>query len=91
MQRDAAHGNRLAGLEGLDLDVEPGRYAMGGGEHQLARQRRAGAQIAARVDHHHDGARGGAARRRRIAGEGVSGRADGETGEGGEDTAHDRR
>ena len=55
MQHDGAHGNRLPGLESLDLIGAAGRHAMGGGEHQIARERGAGAQVLVCVDHHHDG------------------------------------
>ena len=89
MARDAAHGNRLAGLK--DLDAHIGRHAMRGREHQVARQRRAGAQIAARIDHHNDSARRIALRRRRLAADGESGRTQGEAGKGGDRRAHGLR
>ena len=46
---------------------------MRGGEHQIARQRRAGAQVAARIHDHHDRPRRPAGGRRRIAGDRAAG------------------
>ena len=89
MTRDATDGDGLPGLE--DLDAHIGRDTMRSGEHQVARQRRAGAEIAARIDHHDDGASRKALRRRRLAGDGKGGRAQGKAGEGGEGRAHDLR
>ncbi len=81
MPRDAAHCDGLSGLENLDACV--GGHAMRGGEHEVARQRRAGAQIAARIDHHDDGARRITLRRRRLAGNGEGGDWDQQRNEGG--------
>ena len=74
MAHDGAHGDRHAGLVGLHLVVDRPHDAMRGGEHQVARQRGAGAQIVARIHQHHDRARRPAVRGRRIAGHRESGR-----------------
>ena len=80
--RDGARREFFAVLIGLDAIGKPRRHAMRGGEHQLARERGAGAQIAARVHHHHDCARRPAGGRRGVAADGESGRAEREGGEG---------
>jgi hypothetical protein len=49
---------------------------VGGCEHQIARQRGAGAEIVARVDNHHNRPRRPSNGRRRITGNGQSGCAD---------------
>ena len=61
---------------------------MRGGEHEVGRQRGAGAQVVARIHDHHDGARGPARRRRRIAGNGRSGGGEQQEADSGEDAEH---
>ncbi len=79
-------------MRGIEFDDFIGRIgldAVAGGEHQVARNRRARAEGAVRADDHHRVATVDQ-RRGRIASDGERGRTEQRQGEGGEGRAHAR-
>ena len=64
MRDDIAQARLPLRIELHELVVGAGRHTMRGGEHEIARDQRAGAGIAARADDHDRGAREIAGRRR---------------------------
>src|SRR5262249_42355017 len=90
MPHDGAHRNITAGLVGLDLVFDVADHAMRGREHEIGRERGAGAQVLARVYQHYDRPGGPACRWRGIAGHGASGGGEKQERNEGEDAGHVR-